>query len=192
MPAKRKTAKVPATEYPNMAQTKYAQTEIEDGVSPKSGANPSGITTPIQPPTNEEQSSIIPNFLEGLNERLIMVEIKIVTDTNNAAMNSAVKSSSKLPNTIQTTIISLSNVPSQESPPASGVAPAREADKQETCQKSRRDGDLLDRSVRIYGSSRFIQSTISVFKLSGTLLHRVVEKSRKSLTVEMICLNQSK
>jgi len=40
------------------------------------------------------------------------------------------------------------NVPGQESPLASGMAPARVADQQETCQKSQRDGDLLDRSVR--------------------------------------------
>ena len=46
------------------------------------------------------------------------------------------------------------NVPGQESPLASGMAPARAADPQEPCQKSRRDGDLLDRSVRIYRFGR--------------------------------------
>jgi len=147
MPTKRKTAKVPATEYPNMAQTKYAQTEIEDGVSSKSGANPSGITAPIHPPKNDEQSSIIPNFLEGLNERLIMVEIKLVTDTNNAAMNSAVKSSSKIPNTIQTTIISLSNVPSQESPLASGATSCASRNRDRSPEG---DGCLVDRLVRYF------------------------------------------
>jgi len=41
-----------------------------------------------------------------------------------------------------------------ELPPlASGVIPAREADKQEACQKSRRDGGSLDRSVGIISSS---------------------------------------
>ena len=40
-------------------------------------------------------------------------------------------------------------VPDDQSPLASGMSPARKADQQETCQKSRRDGDLVDRSVRI-------------------------------------------
>ena len=39
------------------------------------------------------------------------------------------------------------NVPDDQSPLASGMSPAREADQQETCQKSRRDGDLVHRSV---------------------------------------------
>ena len=41
------------------------------------------------------------------------------------------------------------NVPDDQQPLASGVAPAREADQQETCQKSRRDGCLVDRLVSI-------------------------------------------
>ena len=45
--------------------------------------------------------------------------------------------------------IFLANVRDERPPLASGVPPAREADKQESCQKSRRDGGSLDRLVSI-------------------------------------------
>jgi len=47
------------------------------------------------------------------------------------------------------------NVRDERPPLASGMAPAREADQQEACQKSRRDGGSLDRLVRILYSLRF-------------------------------------
>jgi len=42
------------------------------------------------------------------------------------------------------------NVRDDQSPLASGMAPAREADQQEPCQKSRRDGDLVHQLVGTY------------------------------------------
>jgi hypothetical protein len=44
----------------------------------------------------------------------------------------------------------LPNVPDDQQPLASGMSPARAADQQETCRKSRRDGCLVDRPVGLF------------------------------------------
>ena len=71
---------------------------------------------------------------------------------------------------IQGRFILSANVRDHQQTLASGVAPAREADQQVTCQKSRRDGCLVDRLVR---------SVSFELESPGKLWHSVVFKKRR-------------
>jgi len=66
---------------------------------------------------------------------------------------------------------------------ASGEAPAREADQQETCQKSRRDGGLLDRSVRIFSDADGLVSGMQIGDICiGTIQRLPNDIAHKTLS----------
>jgi len=75
------------------------------------------------------------------------------------------------------------NVRDERPPLASGEAPAREADQPETCQKSRRDGGLLDRSVRIFSDADGLVSGMQIGDICiGTIQRLPNDTAHKTLS----------